>query len=229
MQPYFLPYLGYFQLIHAVDIFVVYDDIKYTKQSWINRNRILVNGADQLISLPLAGASDSHDIRDRRLAPEFAAQRGKLERRIEAAYRRAPHFDEVFPWLLTGMKNEDSNLFRFLHHLLVRTLVWLNLHRTVIISSSLGLPRSLMGQDRVIATCKALGAAHYINLPGGRSLYDHQTFAAAGLKLSFLAPNLIPYRQFEHPFVAGLSVLDAMMFNNTEELRVLTASYAIVD
>ena len=58
MQPYFLPYIGYFQLIEAADVFVVYDNIKYTKKGWINRNRMLRNGSDMVFSLPLKKDSD---------------------------------------------------------------------------------------------------------------------------------------------------------------------------
>ncbi|AVC45854.1 wbqC-like family protein (plasmid) [Rhizobium leguminosarum bv. viciae] len=85
MQPYFFPYIGYFQLIHAVDKFVVYDNIKYTKKGWINRNRILRNGEDYTFSLPIKAASDSLDICDRTLSTEF--DRNKLVNQIQGAYR----------------------------------------------------------------------------------------------------------------------------------------------
>ena len=76
MQPYFLPYIGYFQLIAAVDVFIVYDNIKYTKKGWINRNRILLNGKDVMFSLPLKSDSDYLNIRDRELSADLS--RGKL-------------------------------------------------------------------------------------------------------------------------------------------------------
>jgi hypothetical protein len=229
MQPYFLPYLGYFQLVEAVDAFVIYDDIKYTKQSWINRNRILVNGTHQFITLPVAQASDSLDIRDRWLVPGFAGYRAKLERKVASAYQPAPHFPEVFAWLLDGLKHPDLNLFKFLHHLLLHTLNRLSIRVPLIISSSLGLPRTLVGQERVIAICQALKATHYINPPGGRALYDHHSFWAAEIKLSFLTPRLVPYQQFKHPFISDLSVLDAMMFNGAEGLAKLLKNYDIAD
>ena len=88
MQPYFLPYIGYFQLIDAVDLFIVYDDVKYTKRGWINRNRMLVNGRDAVFSLPLKHASDALDVRDRELATDFNPE--KLLKQFAGAYRRAP-------------------------------------------------------------------------------------------------------------------------------------------
>ena len=95
MQPYFFPYIGYFQLIQSVDVFIVYDNIKYTKKGWINRNRIQNAGREAVITLPLKNAPDHLDIREREIAEEFA--RDKLLNRISGAYRRAPHFGEVFP------------------------------------------------------------------------------------------------------------------------------------
>ena len=78
MQPYFFPYIGYFQLIKSVDEFVIYDNIQYTKKGWINRNRILVNGTDYLISLPLKKDSDYLNVVDRQLAESWEKDRTKL-------------------------------------------------------------------------------------------------------------------------------------------------------
>src|SRR6476646_6270368 len=94
MQPYFLPYIGYFQLINACDVFIVYDNIKYTKKGWINRNRFLRNGADVLFSLPLRKDSDFLDVRERTIAPDFDPE--KVLAALREAYRRAPHFGEAF-------------------------------------------------------------------------------------------------------------------------------------
>ena len=119
MQPYFLPYIGYYQLIAAADIFIVYDNIKYTKKGWINRNRILQNGKDVLFSLPLRNDSDSFDVRDRELAADF--KRDKLLNQFGEAYRRAPYFAQTFPLLERIVHFDDTNLFRFLHHSIVKT------------------------------------------------------------------------------------------------------------
>ena len=119
MQPYFFPYIGYFQLIAAVDLFVVYDNIKYTKKGWINRNRLLRNGQDATFTVPLKSASDALDIRERELADDF--NRGKLLNQFKGAYQRAPFFAETFPLVERVVRHEEGNLFRFLHHALVET------------------------------------------------------------------------------------------------------------
>src|SRR5258705_11030314 len=95
MQPYFFPYIGYFQLIAAVDLFIVYDNIKYTKKGWINRNRMLRNGKDVMFSVPLKNDSDYLDVCERELAADF--NRDKLFNQLKGAYRGAPNFSQTFP------------------------------------------------------------------------------------------------------------------------------------
>ena len=95
MQPYFLPYIGYWQLLSAVDVFVVYDNIKYTKKGWINRNRFLVNGQPKLFTIPLRKDSDMLDVDRRSLANDF--RRDKLIHQLESSYHKAPFFQELFP------------------------------------------------------------------------------------------------------------------------------------
>ena len=119
MQPYFFPYIGYFQLIAAVELFIVYDNIKYTKKGWINRNRILQNGKDVIFSLPLKNASDHLDVRERYLAADF--NREKLLNQIKGAYRSAPYFAPTLALIETIMRYDDANLFRFLHHSIIST------------------------------------------------------------------------------------------------------------
>ena len=227
MQPYFLPYLGYFQLIEAVDRFVVYDNIEYTKKGWINRNRMLVNGRDELFSLPLKKDSDYLDIKERTLADTFAKDGQKLLNKIRGAYGKAPHFQEVFPIVKGILEFEDSNLFSFLLNSLERVNAHLGLQTELVVSSTLDVDHSLKAQDRVIAICKHLGGAHYVNPPGGIDLYDREVFKNEGLELSFLQPSLTAYPQRQHDFVPGLSILDVMMFNSKERIAALLDQYSV--
>ena len=110
MQPYFFPYIGYFQLIQSVDIFVVYDNIKYTKKGWINRNRMLLNGKDVMFTLPLKKDSDLLDVRERELATDFNCN--KLLNQIKGVYGGAPYFEQTFPLVKSIVRYEDKNLPR---------------------------------------------------------------------------------------------------------------------
>jgi len=224
MQPYFLPYIGYFQLIAAVDLFVVYDNIKYTKKGWINRNRFLLDGRDELFSLPLRKGSDALEVRERDLAPDF--DRAKLLNRLVEAYRRAPCFGEVVPLLQRIIARSGDNLFDFIHASLLDVCAWLDIGTPLLVSSTLDVDHGLQGQDRVLAICHHLGADTYVNATGGRDLYSHEHFAARGIELRFLQSRPCDYPQFGRPFVPWLSILDVMMFNTRESIsRTLLGRY----
>lgn len=211
MQPYFCPYIGYFQLIRAADVFVVYDNIKYTKKGWINRNRLLANGEATTFSLPIKKDSDALDVRDRWLAEDF--DRRKLLNRIRAAYQKAPFFEETFPLVERVVQFEDRNLFSFIYHSLREICVFLGITTSLIKSSDLAIDHELKSQDKVIGICQSLRAESYVNPIGGRELYSKDDFRDAGLELKFLETCDVVYRQFDAAFVEFLSIVDVMMFN----------------
>ncbi|GKW30211.1 WbqC family protein [Pectobacterium brasiliense] len=227
MQPYFFPYIGYFQLMAEVDVFVVYDNIKYTKKGWINRNRILLNGKDSTFSLPLKKDSDFLDVKDRVLSETF--NRDDLINKIRGAYRRAPYFKNVFPLLENIINYRDDNLFNYILYSLVSIKRYLGLTCDIKVSSSINIDHSLKSQDKVLAFGNALGAKSYSNPPGGISLYSQEAFSLHGMTLNFIQPNNIIYKQFDEPFVAWLSIIDVMMFNSSDEvLHLITNEYELI-
>ncbi|MEQ6970678.1 WbqC family protein [Pectobacterium polaris] len=227
MQPYFFPYIGYFQLMAEVDVFVVYDNIKYTKKGWINRNRILLNGKDSTFSLPLKKDSDFLDVKDRVLSETF--NRDDLINKIRGAYRRAPYFKNVFPLLENIIKHRDDNLFNYILYSLESIKEYLGLTCDIKVSSSINIDHSLKSQDKVLAFGHALGAKSYSNPPGGISLYSQEAFSLHGMTLNFIQPNNIVYKQFDEPFVAWLSIIDVMMFNSSDEvLNLITNEYELI-
>jgi len=221
MQPYLFPYLGYFQLMRAVDAFVLYDDVNYIKGGWINRNLILAPSGRQLLTLPLQGASPNLLINQ----IDVGGRPKKLLEVIRHAYGKAPQFGKVFPLLEAILLQEEKNLARFLDHGLRRICEYLGFQPAWHVSSGLGKDNSLHGQEKVLAICKELGATHYINAPGGATLYDREAFARHGLQLSFIQSRLIAYRQFEKPFEQNLSIIDVMMFNNKQRCTDLLEEY----
>lgn len=219
MQPYFLPYIGYFQLISAVDVFVVYDNIQYTKKGWINRNRMLMNGQATTFSLPLKKGSDYFDVCEREIADSF--NRDKLLNQIGAAYTKAPFFDLVFPLVRDVISHNDNNLFGFIYHALCKTLAYLNIQTELRISSQVSIDHTLTGKDKVLAICAALGANIYINAIGGQALYSKEQFQAHNLDLRFIRSNEVRYDQFGSAFVPWLSILDVLMFNSVAQTKGL--------
>jgi len=217
MQPYFLPYIGYWQLIAAVDVFVVYDNIKYTKKSWINRNRFLVNGKEALFSLPLRKDSDFLDVNQRYLADSF--DREDLIRRFREAYRKAPEFHTFMPTLEDLIRFSSNNLFDYILNSIYKICEFLGIKTQVIISSTVACDHSLKSSDRVQAICKALCADTYINPIGGSELYSKEDFKQKGVMLRFFRPNAFEYPQGTLDFMPWLSILDVLMFNSAQSFN----------
>lgn len=222
MQPYFFPYIGYFQLIAAVDRFVVYDNIKYTKKGWINRNRILVNGKDATLSLPLKKDSDYLNVCSRELALDFPAE--KMIRQIKNAYLQAPYFAQTIPLIEEIIRYKDQNLFNYLHNSISLMCDHLDIKTPLIISSEVEIDHGLKNQGKVLALCGALGANIYINTIGGIELYASNVFRECGIDLKFIKSQPFQYTQFGHPFVPALSIIDVMMFNSLGTVREIIAS-----
>ncbi len=229
MQPYFLPYIGYYQLIHAVDIFVVYDNIQYSKRGWINRNWILLDGKPHLFSLPLQKDSDYLNINERYIADTFVNDREKLLRRIEAAYRKAPYYNDVMPLLHDCLYFSDRNLFNFLLHSIQVIMNYLQIEKEILISSQLLKVDHLKKQDKVLAICREMRTSQYINLIGGYKLYDTNQFSEYQINLSFLKPKRIHYKQFNGEFFPDLSIIDIMMFNPIEEIHKYLHMYSLIN
>ena len=227
MQPYFLPYIGYFQLINAVDEFVVYDNIQFTKKGWINRNRILVNGKDDFISLPLKKDSDYLDIKDRFLADSWIIERKKMLNKIKETYKKAAYFDSVYPVMEKIIMYNESNLFKFVLNSLNLVIEYIGLNTPLIISSTISIDHTLKSEKKVIEICKAKNATNYINPIGGAGLYDKEHFSKEGIKLEFIKANDIIYTQFDKKFLPFLSIIDVMMFNSKEEIKNLLSSFIL--
>lgn len=221
MQPYLFPYIGYFQLMAYVDIFVIYDNLKYTKKGWINRNRILVNGKDEYLTMPLKNASDYMLIKERSLADSSAQDKVKALNKISGAYNKAPFFNETIPVIERCLSNHDSNLFKFIFHSIVELKKHLQIDTELAISSEIPIDHSLRSTEKVIAICKAMKMQHYVNPIGGTELYNKHEFAQEGIKLEFLKANNIEYTQLGNSFVPYLSIIDVLMFNGIDNVKNL--------
>ena len=224
MQPYFFPYLGYWQLLANVDKYVVYDDVTYIKGGWINRNNFLINGQKNLLTMQLEKASSYTLIKDIAIKDDFV----KFLKTIEMGYKKAPFFEDSFRLLKDICQCPDTKLGQFLFHSHIKICEYLGIDTELILSSSFEKHTELKGKDKVISICKQLGADEYINAIGGQELYDKKEFAENGIRLNFLQANLREYMQLKNEFVAGLSIIDIMMFNSKEEIKEMLNDFNLV-
>ncbi len=227
MQPYFLPYIGYWQLINAVDVFVVYDNIEFSKNGWFHRNNILCNGKKNMFSIPLKKASDYLDVRERYLADNAQKEIEKIVAKIQNEYRKAPYYHNVIGLVRDVFMYEEANLFQFIFYSIKSICAYLEIETTLYISSRIAIDHNLKAVEKVIAINRALQSEIYFNPIGGQKLYDKAIFDAAGIKLRFLESLSKPYSQFENDFVPSLSILDVLMFNNKDEIRSMLNEYKL--
>ena len=221
MQPYFFPYIGYFQLINAVDKFVIYDDVNYIKQGWINRNRILLDGKDHFLTLSLLNAGSYRLINEIEIGPN----RHKLLKTIGQTYKKAPFFHEVFSLIEGILTCEENNLAFFLEISVRRIVAFLNIKTDLMVSSTIKKDAAKKGQDKVLEICEKMNAAVYVNAEGGQELYSKEIFNLKGIALKFIKSRPINYVQFNNEFVPGLSIIDVLMFNSKENVNKMLKSY----
>ena len=214
MQPYFFPYLGYWQTLNAVDKYVIYDDVNYIKNGWINRNNILLNKQKHLITIPLDGASPFLLINQIKTTPR-TNEKEKLLKTIEAAYKKAPYFDTDL--IINALVLQFKTICKYL-----------DIQTEFIVSSTMDKDNSLKAQDKVIHICKLLGGTQYINAIGGQELYSFDDFKKNGLELSFLKTEFTPYKQFKNDFIPGLSMIDILMFNSPAEIKQMLNAYSLI-
>lgn len=229
MQPYLFPYLGYFQLISAVDKFIFLDDVNYINKGWVNRNRIKINGNPEYFTVPLSQASQSKKINTIKIAAD-AKWRNKVRQTMHHAYRRAPHFESAFQ-IFDEVINSDEELISNISKKSIRRVAdYLSINTKFINSSSPYENTELTGAARILDICRTEQADIYLNLPGGRHLYDAHEFSAQQIRLCFINPVLPCFEQGIGEFLPGLSIIDLLMHNAVPTiqcmLKLATFEYA---
>ena len=224
MQPYFFPYLGYWQLLSVADTFVIYDDVNFIKQGYINRNSILVGNEAQKITLEVIGASSNRLINE----VQVGNNTKKLLKGIDQAYKKAPEYEKVFPLIQSVLENQEKNLAKFLGNLIQKISTYLDIDVKILYSSEIEKNSNLKAQDKVLDICQRLGASHYVNAIGGQELYSKEAFKANNIEFNFLQAELTAYKQFKNEFVPYLSIIDILMFNSKKDVLSMLNKYKLI-
>ena len=215
-QPYFFPYLPYWQLIDCADLFLVSDDYAFKKHSWIPRNRIQIGGRIYYFRVEVRSQSCHRQIGETSMLPPDS---GKKLRTLEMAYHRAPCFADGYALCERVLRYETRNLCDFLVNSIREVCRYLYIDTPVAFTSQVPGNSSLRREERIYDFCRYFGADRYINAIGGQDLYGFDAFRRRGIELGFIHSEIPPYRQFGRTFIPDLSVIDAMMFVPREQLR----------
>lgn len=216
MQPYLFPYVGYYQMAALVEEFVFLDDANFIVRGFINRNHLLLNGRAHRFTVPVADASQNRSIKDH-WYPDRGEQLLKL---LRVAYRTAPHLRTALPLIESVFEEGGGNVALTNALSVQRVLEYAGLERRWLSSSNLLAQGQFKGRSWIIEICRRLQASRYLNLPGGRALYEPAVFDAEGIALQFVEPLFPAYDQ-ACPFVQGLSMIDALMWCAPAAVRTM--------
>jgi len=227
MQPYIFPYIGYFQLIHAVDKFIILDDVNFINKGWINRNKILVNQVDYTFTIPLQKASQNKLILETEISEE---QKWKIKflKTIEISYNKAPLFQKVFPIVNDIINLNEKNISTFIYQHFRILKNYIKFETEIIQSSSKYHNGHLKAQDKILDICIQENADFYINPIGGTELYTNKNFKELNIDLFFIKSNQITYKQYENQFVPWLSIIDVLMFNPVEKISEFLNQFTLI-
>lgn len=228
MQPYIFPYIGYFQLVQAVDDFVFLDNVNFIKRGYVNRNTILINNKPKLITFPCLNISQNKYIQHTEIDITSKAY-SKILKSIKLAYKKAPYYKPVMN-LIEKTLDSDSRTISELAMISVKnTATYLQLETNFRISSEEFKDfEGVNPSDQLIQICKDLNSKTYINAIGGQKLYNKPYFAENNVDLFFLKPSISTYRQFNEEFVGYLSMIDVLMFNDIKSVREMLTSYDLI-
>lgn len=229
MQPYFFPYIGYFQLINAVDKFVFYDDVNFIKGGWINRNRIIINGEPKFISVPVKNMSSFRKTCNTEInIKQFSHWKIKFFKTLEQHYAKSPFFKEVFPIIKEVFEEDSESIGELAKRSIQKVLSYLKIEKTIVWSSEIYENSDLKREERILNICIAENAQFYFNLIGGLSIYDKKDFSAKDVQLQFLKTIPKKYEQSTKEFIPSLSIIDVLMNNSKEDVIEMLKDYELV-
>ena len=231
LQPYFLPYFGYFQLIKYVDLVILYDNVQYAKKGWINRNKILRNGKIINISIPLKKGSHKLNINERYLSENWYLEKDKILEKIYQSYKNFQNYEDVYMILDSLIKYKELRLDKFLVNSIIKICNYLNIKTKIKLSSDIDSKNyNLRSSDRILNIIKKVNCNKYVNPIGGKILYSKKLFAQNDIKLEFF--NSTYYKNNDDTFKRDgknnpLSIVDLLMRQSIENIKTDFEKFSI--
>lgn len=237
MQPYLFPYLGYFQLMRHVDTYVFYENVQYMRQGWVNRNRLYTNiKKNETHYFTFAVVKDDYkkEINERYYS-NLKADCEKLRRILYQSYKNASNFEEAYTVIDQALQFENNNVAYF------------NMNANYLIARYMGIDTQITCMERikdkgfwdnyyrldyeskVIYICRFFQGQRYVNAIGGASLYHKKAFLHNNIELKFIKMDDIVYPQFEGEFTPNLSIIDVIMHNKIDSIKLLLDRYQIIE
>lgn len=231
MQPYFLPYIGYFSLIKHTDDFILFDPVQFIRHGWIERNRILKQNDGWIyIQVPLMKFERDTLIKDI-LIDNNQNWKAKILSQIQPYKKIALNYYKIIQLLNEVFEKEFVDIVSLNKYTLELICKYLGFERDLKVFSqmNLNIEQPNAPDEWALNICKAMGEiSEYWNPPGGQSFFDKSKYDTAGINLKFQNVILTEYNQKRNTFESGLSILDVMMFNSIEEVNIMLDNYELI-
>ena len=229
MQPYFLPYIGYFQLIKATKKFILYDDVQYTKKGWINRNRF-IDEKNKIFyfTINIKKRSEIDLIRNKTITNEWNKNRKKILNKIYFSYKNCSDFDQKFFLFEKIFLFKSDYLFPIIFNSIKLLTKYLNIDTELLVSSEIISTKSLKKEQKIFAICKELNEFNYFNPYSGVDLYSKKKFLEQKINIFFIRKKPFSYKQNTSIFYDNLSIIDIIMQNNKNDINISLDEYEII-
>ena len=226
IQPYFLPYIGYFALINAVEKFIYLDDVQYMRRGWVNRNRMKIVNKWQYFSIPIKKTALTSNINEIYITDDKKYIE-KLKESIRHSYSKTPYYRDIIK-LLYDFIIPSQNISKMDIQLTNEICNYLEIKTEMLVSSQINQDGEKNGVDKMVEICKRVNGDHYINPIGGINLYSKDRFQKAEIKLNFIKMNEIRYFQGNHEFIPNLSIIDVLMWNSKKDIQSFLKDFILI-
>lgn len=230
MQPYFFPYIGYFQLIHSVDKFVIYNDTQFVKRGWYNRNRIFLNGKYHYFTVPCKRSSQKTLISDIKLSGElYLIWKDKFLKTLHFLYKKQEQFNDSLSLIESILEKNYDSLSDLNYQCIKKISEYLDINTILVKDSFRYNNRDLKGEKRILDICRIENITTYINLIGGLELYSFADFKKDGVDLQFIKTIKHEYPQgLGNEFISHLSIIDLLMCNPKDVVIDILNKYILI-
>jgi len=220
LQPSYVPWRGYFHQVARADLFVFYDDVKYDKNGWRNRNRIKTPNGPLWLTVPVLtkGVESQAILIKDILIDEKQDWTRKHWNSLTAFYGRAPYFDRYAPLLADAFQSRSPYLSDLTIALTISLAQALGIQHTRFMRSSEITGLSGHKTDRLVSLLKQVGASEYISGPSARDYIEPEKFEQAGISLEYMRYNYRPYPQLYPPYEPQVSILDLLFMTGPDAL-----------
>jgi hypothetical protein len=222
LQPTYLPWIGYFEMIDSTDIYIVFDHVQFEKKSWQQRNKIKTSNGVIWLSVPIKREKRETRICDIKISYDHGNPLEKHWRTITLVYKKAPYFNE-YRSIFEKIYSKEYNHLSDLNVAIIKKICnVLGIKTKIVLSSMLNLNDKNMGKtEKVVNLCKKVDITHLYDAKGAKEFIDDSIFHKEGISITFQHFEHPVYKQLWGNFIPYLSVIDLLFNEGDKSLDII--------